>query len=249
MTVEATGPSGQFCLDAANDRKIVLVAAGSGITPMMAMLRYIDDLCLDIEVTLIYCVRTGRDIIFHHELEELQTRLTNFRYRVLLSQPGPEWAGARGHISSEVICKAVPELKGRVFFLCGPPLFMDVARGILRDLGVEPERLRQEMFGLAGARINAPELQAAETGFTVEFARSGKTATILENQTLLQVAWANGIEIPSACRQGQCGTCKTRLLNGHVRMTAEHGLDSESKIRGFVLTCVGRADGNVTLDA
>jgi ferredoxin len=105
------------------------------------------------------------------------------------------------------------------------------------------------VFGVAGAQIAAPELQATEAAFTVNFVRSGKTATILGSQTLLQVAWANDIQIPSACRQGQCGTCKTRLLNGHVHMTAEHGLDSEAKMQGFVLTCVSHADGNVTLDA
>src|SRR5262249_12580036 len=91
MTVEATGPFGQFCLNSANDRKIVLLAAGSGITPMMAMLRYIDDLCLDTQVTLLYCVRTHQDIIFQDELVELQKRLRDFRYHVLLSQPGLEW--------------------------------------------------------------------------------------------------------------------------------------------------------------
>lgn len=121
MTVEATGPFGQFYLDAATDKRIVLIAAGSGITPMMAMLRYIDDLCLATEATLLYCVRTVRDIIFHHELDELQTRFRNFRYHVLLSQPDPEWPGARGHINREFICKAIPEVKGRVCFLCGPP--------------------------------------------------------------------------------------------------------------------------------
>src|SRR5206468_11867417 len=74
MTVEATGPSGKFYLDAATDKKIVLIAAGSGITPMMAMLRYIDDLCLATEVTLLYCVRTAGDIIFRGELDALQSR-------------------------------------------------------------------------------------------------------------------------------------------------------------------------------
>ena len=70
-----------------------------------------------------------------------------------------------------------------------------------------------------------------------------------EGQTLLEAAAEAGIEIPSACRQGQCGTCKTRLIEGDVHMTAEQGLDSESKARGFVLTCVSHATGNVRLDA
>jgi hypothetical protein len=71
MTVEATGPFGQFCLDERKHRSVVLLAAGSGITPMMAMLRYIDDLCLDTTATLLYCVRTNTDIIFERELEQL----------------------------------------------------------------------------------------------------------------------------------------------------------------------------------
>jgi ferredoxin-NADP reductase len=249
MTVEATGPFGQFCLNAASDRRIVLLAAGSGITPMMAMLRYIDDLCLDTQATLLYCVRTRRDIIFHRELEELQRRLKSFRYHVLLSQPDSEWSGARGHISGEFVRKAVPEMTGQVFFLCGPPPFMDAARGILADSGVAPQQIRQEVFGGAGAGVKSFDPRTADTGFTVTFARSGKTSAILEGQTLLEAAAGNEVEIPSACRQGQCGTCKTRLLDGRVRMTAEQGLDMESKARGFVLTCVGHADGNVTLDA
>ena len=99
MTVEAKGPFGRFCLDESKHQDIVLVAAGSGITPMMAMLRYIDDLCLDIRATLLYCVRTTSDIIFERELERLQSTLTHFDYHLMLSQPHSEWSGSRGHVS------------------------------------------------------------------------------------------------------------------------------------------------------
>jgi Na+-transporting NADH:ubiquinone oxidoreductase subunit NqrF len=187
--------------------------------------------------------------MFHHELDELQTRLKNFRYKVLSSQPDPEWPGARGHIHREFICEAVPEVKRPVFFLCGPPPFMEVARGILAELGVESERIRQETFGGAGAGLQPPLPHPAGGGFTVEFARSGKTGAVPEGQTLLQAAAENGVEIPSACRRGQCGTCKKRLLDGRVRMSAEQGLDPESRARGFVLTCVAHAEGDVKLDA
>jgi ferredoxin-NADP reductase len=248
MTVEATGPFGQFCLNAAEDKKIVLLAAGSGITPMLAMLRYVDDYCLDTEVTLLYCVRTGQDFLFRHELHDLQTRLKSFRSHVLLSRPEPDWPGEQGHISPEFIARHVTDFEGRVFFLCGPPPFMDAARAILSDLGVAPEGIRVEMFGGAGAAPGVAEPGAPEGGFAVEFARSGKTVIAGHGQTLLEAAVGNGVLIPSACRQGQCGTCKTQLLEGHVHMTAEQGLDAESRARGFVLTCVGYADGDVRLD-
>ena len=126
---------------------------------------------------------------------------------------------------------------------------MEAARVILKDLGVPAGRIRQETFGGAGAGPQGPLAQSNETEFSIEFARSGKTSAVLKGQTLLEAAAAAGVEIPSACRQGQCGTCKTRLVNGNVRMTAEHGLDAESRARGFVLTCVGHAEGNVRLDA
>jgi ferredoxin-NADP reductase len=248
MTVEATGPFGQFCLTP-EDKKVVLLAAGSGITPIVAMLRYLDDLCLDTQATLLYCVRTRDDIMYRQEFEELRGRLKSFRYDVLLSQPDADWPGARGHISREFICKNVPDFNARVFFLCGPPPFMEAVKHILTDLGVAPDQIRQETFGGAGARPKPPLPRAAETGFTIEFVSSGKTAAVLEGQSLLEAAAEAGVGIPSACRQGQCGTCKTRLLTGDVQMTAQQGLDPDSKERGFILTCVGHATGNVRLDA
>ena len=247
MTVEAS-PFGQFCLLPEN-KKIVLLAAGSGITPMMAMLRYLDDLCLDTQATLLYCVRTRDDIMFRRELEELGGRLKSFRYDVLLSQPDASWPGERGHISREFICRNVSAFEARIFFLCGPPPFMDAARRILIDLGVTADQIRQETFGGAGATPKPPSAGAVETGFMIEFMSSGKTAAVVEGQSLLEAAAQAGVDIPSACRQGQCGTCKTRLPAGDVQMTAEQGLDPESKTRGFILTCVGHATGNVRLDA
>ncbi|HXB68427.1 MAG TPA: photosystem P840 reaction-center cytochrome c-551 [Candidatus Acidoferrales bacterium] len=248
MTVEANGPFGHFCLDESQHRNIVLLAAGSGITPMMAMLRYMDDLCLETTATLLYCVRTNCDIIFESELEQLRSRLTNFQYHVLLSQPHAEWSGPRGHVSREFIENTVKDIALRDFFLCGPPGFMDASRTILIGLGVKPERMMQESFGSSASKSVQPFL-AAETGVVVEFARSGRTHAVRSGQTLLEAAEEHGVGIPSSCRQGQCGTCKTRLLEGNVRMDAEEGLDSDSRAQGYVLTCVGHAEGRVKLDA
>jgi ferredoxin-NADP reductase len=249
MTVEATGAFGQFHFDERKHENVVLLAAGSGITPMMAMLRYMDDLCLETTVTLLYCVRTGNDIIFRSELEELRARLKNFKYHILLSQPHMDWSGPRGHVSREFIDATVNDLASPDFFLCGPPPFMEASRAILTGLGVKPERIRQESFGSTVPKSAKPDEPMPETGVVVEFARSGKTCTIRSGQTLLDAAEEHGIGILSSCRQGQCGTCKTKLLAGNVRMDAEEGLDPYWKAQGFVLTCVGHADGAVKLDA
>jgi ferredoxin-NADP reductase/mono/diheme cytochrome c family protein len=249
MTVEAHGAFGQFCFDESKHQNVVLLAAGSGIAPMMAMLRYMDDVCLETTVTLLYCVRTSNDIIFHGELDELRGRLKNFQYHLLLSQPHTQWPGPRGHISREFIENTIKEPASSDFFLCGPPAFMEASRGILTGLGVKPERIMQESFGGAVPKSAQPDLVAAEPGVLVEFVRSGKTCAVRSGQTLLEAAEEQGIGIPSSCRQGQCGTCKTKLVEGNVRMDAEEGLDPESRAQGFVLTCVGHAEGAVKMDA
>jgi ferredoxin len=126
---------------------------------------------------------------------------------------------------------------------------VEASRAILIGLGVEPERIMQESFGSSAPRSAQPVSAAAETGVVIEFVRSGQTYTVRSGQTLLEAAEEHGVGIPSSCRQGQCGTCKTKLLAGNVRMDAEEGLDPKSRAQGFVLTCVGHADGDVRLDA
>jgi ferredoxin-NADP reductase len=249
MTVEATGPYGQFFFDESRHREIVLIAGGSGVTPMMAMLRYMDDLCLDTDVTLLYCVRTRDDIIFRSELEDLQSRLRNFRYHVLLSQPPMDWTGWRGRVNRKFIDMTVEMPVARDFFICGPTFFMETVRALLAEMGVKPERIRQESFGKPNILSSPPELRGTSAGLMVEFVRSGKACTLREGQTLLQAAEEHGIAMPSSCRQGQCGTCRTRLLDGQVQMDAEDGLDPESRAKGFILTCVGHPRSAVKLDA
>jgi ferredoxin-NADP reductase len=212
------------------------------------MLRYMDDLCLETAVTLLYCVRTSNDIIFHRELEELRARLKNFQYHLLLSHPHAEWPGRRGYVNREFVEDTVKETTSPDFFLCGPPPFMDASRDILIDLGVKPDRIRQESFGSV-PKSAGPAPVGAEPGVLVEFVRSGKTFAVRNGQTLLEAGEEHGVSIPSSCRQGQCGTCKTKLLEGYVRMDVEDGLDPDSRVQGFVLTCVGHPDGAVKLDA
>jgi ferredoxin-NADP reductase len=238
LTVEATGPFGQFTFDSADHRQIVLIAAGSGITPMMSMLHYIDDLCLGTPATLLYCVRSAADIIFRSELDDLQARLPNFRCRVLTSD-------TQGRITADFITQSVPHITGRDFFLCGPPPFMDAVRAILTDLGVTAGHIHQETFG-------TPPSQPADTStgiFTASFTRSAKTVSVRADQTLLQSAANEGITIPSACRQGQCGTCKTRLLEGQVQMACDRALDPVAKSQNYILPCVAYPQSNLKLDA
>jgi ferredoxin-NADP reductase len=246
LTVEANGPYGRFYFDETLHKSVVLIAAGSGITPMISMLRYIDDLELVTPVTLLYCVRTGADIIFENELVRLNKSLPNFKYEVCLSRPDSTWKGRSGRLTEEFVTQNVTDLDAHTFFLCGPKGFMDNARQILSILGVNSDRILQESFG-ESKRSTESHPQEARPAETVVFIRSQKVCQASAGSTLLDLAETNGVQIPYGCRQGLCGTCATRVLSGTVQMDVEAGLTAEQKIAGYVLPCVGQAAGTVVL--
>jgi len=248
LRVEASGPYGQFCFDEKLHKGIVLIAAGSGITPMISILRYIDDLKLATPVRLLYFVRTSADIIFQKEIGRLGRSLPDFKYEVCLSRPDPTWKGPSGHLTGEFVGQYVVDLDSPTFFLCGPKGFMDSARQILASLGVNQDRILQESFG----ETKPPPLPSpleARPAETVVFMQSQKYCQGLAGNTLLDLAEQNDVQLPYGCRQGQCGTCATRVLSGTVHMNVEAGLTAEQKSAGYVLVCVGRPEGTVVLEA
>jgi ferredoxin-NADP reductase len=248
LTVEASGPYGRFYFDETLHQSIVLIAAGSGITPMISMLRYIDDHKLTTPVTLLYCVRTAADIIFESELSRLSRSLPNFKHALCLSRPDPAWKGHSGRLTEEFVSQYVTDPNSPTFFLCGPKGFMDNARQILLTLGVNQDRILRESFGESKPSAEFRPLEAG-TVETVVFLHSEKVCQVSSGSTLLDLAERNGIQIPFGCRQGQCGTCATRVVSGTVQMDVEAGLTAEQKNAGYVLPCVSRAEGTVVLSA
>jgi glycine betaine catabolism B len=245
LLVEATGPYGHFCFDETTHENIVLLAAGVGITPMMAILRYIRDRDLSTRVALLYCVRTRADIIFEEELGRLKHRLPNFNYSVCLSRPDERWHGYSGHLNEKLIVDQSVGFSSPTFFVCGPPAFMHSARQILTSLSVSDDRIKQESFGEKRATVRPTQVQ---TTVYVEFAVSKKVCQVPVGSNLLEVAERNGVQIPFGCRRGQCGTCATRVLHGVVEMETDVGLPSDQKRSGYVLACVSHADGHVVLE-
>jgi ferredoxin-NADP reductase len=248
LKVEARGPYGQFYFDETIHKSIVLISAGSGITPMISMLRYIDDLRQATSVMLLYCVRTAADIIFRSELARLERSLPNFKYEVCLSRPEPTWKGHSGRLTGEFVSQHVIDLVSPTFFLCGPNGFMDNARQILSTLGVDPDRVLQESFG-ESKRSTESRPREARPAETVVFLHSQKVCQAPAGSALLDLAEKSGVQIPYGCRQGLCGTCATRVLSGTVEMDVEAGLTAEQKNAGYVLPCVSRTSGTVVVAA
>jgi len=248
LRVDASGPYGQFYFDETLHKSIVLIAAGSGITPMISMLSYIDDLKLTNPVTLLYCVRTRADIIFQNELVRLRKSLLNFKYELCLSRPDPTWKGRSGRLTQEFLSQHVTDLDSPTFFLCGPKGFMDSAHQMLSTLGVDEGRILQESFGESKQSTESRSGEA-RTVETVVFIHSQKVCQASAGTTLLELAEKSGVQIPYGCRQGLCGTCSTRLVSGTVQMDVEAGLTAEQKNAGYVLPCVSRVKGTVVVAA
>ncbi len=245
LNVAAHGPFGQFCFDETRHKRIVLVAGGSGITPIMSMLRYIEEVAPETQVNLFYAVRGESDVIFGEDLASLQERLPSFRYVLIASRPGPDWNGLRGHLSRSTFEDLLEDIDGRTFFLCGPSAFMLSMKEIVSALGVPNTQIHEERF-TTGTSLSTGD---PNVRCSVEFVQSGGIFECSSSDSLLLVAESHGIEIPSSCRVGQCGTCATRVLEGEVEMEVEDGLEPGRKAQGYRLLCVGRARGLVRLEA
>jgi ferredoxin-NADP reductase len=248
LVIRASGPAGKFYFDEEVHKDVVLIAAGSGITPMIAMLRYIEERALDVPVTLIYCVRTSRDIIFQRELARLSRSLAGLRLIITLSAPDAEWEGNKGRLNKELLLERVLDFRAPTFFLCGPGAFMQDASELLKEQGVPADHIKQESFG-GRPSLAVPDPSGNSSVPFVEFLRSGFQFELMPDMTLLEFAETVGVSIPYGCRQGQCGTCATRLLQGCVTMEAEVGLSAEQKQAGFILPCVSRIHGSISIDA
>lgn len=256
--IAISGPGGFFTFTGAEAKDVVLIAGGVGITPMMSILRYLADCDWRGDIFFIYGCRTTDDFIFADELGYLQKRLPNLQVIATMTRSqGSAWAGARGRITRSLIEEAIPDVAGRRVHLCGPPAMMDVIKAIMRDVGAPPEQIRTEAFGpgepvrqrateVAAALARARELPAQAT---VRFARSGKSAVLPSDTTILDVADSIGVAIDSACRSGTCGTCKVKLLSGSVTMAVKDALSAEAERSGVILACQAKSAGDVVIDA
>ncbi|PBB32468.1 hybrid-cluster NAD(P)-dependent oxidoreductase [Mesorhizobium sp. WSM3868] len=244
--IKIEGPLGSFKLDGDASEKPLFLAGGSGITPLMSMLRMLTDRASDLNLRLIYSVRSPRDIIFKSELDALAARFPNVEVTFLCSKGDSSWAGPSGRLNGPLLLRLVPDLANRTVYTCGPELYMKAIRASFDEVGIEPLAYYEESFGgYAGGA--APDEASAISSF-VHFTKSGIEHCCAPGETLLDAARKCGVHVPTACQQGVCGTCRIAKLSGEVSMCDLGGLTSEEKSAGYVLACCSRAQGNVSID-
>jgi ferredoxin-NADP reductase/DMSO/TMAO reductase YedYZ heme-binding membrane subunit len=243
--IKVSAPAGRFVFTGAEADAVVLLAGGVGITPLMAILRYLTDRKWKGHIHLIFAARTRADVIFFEELGRLRGMFENLHVILILSnEDDPTWTGARGRISSKFLSEAVPRLTEPPIYLCGPDGMMQAARTLLGELGVPEPHIKTEVFVSPGAMRGprAPRMLEVFAGTaTVEFRRSMQMVEIPPDQTLLEAAEDVGIKIPFECRSGICGQCKTRLLEGRVSMEVQDALNPTDRSQGVILACQAHA--------
>ncbi len=141
------GPYGKFVWIPQMGTNLVLIGAGSGIVPLMCMLRYISDSKLEhVRATLLYSNTHYEEIIYRQELEELD-RLSNIKVVHTLTRSAPEdWKGYRGRINADMLLKEVDNIPANLYYLCGPPAFVDDMASLLVELGVDKESIKKEKY-------------------------------------------------------------------------------------------------------
>ncbi|MCZ2103317.1 MAG: phenylacetate-CoA oxygenase/reductase subunit PaaK [Comamonadaceae bacterium] len=255
-TVQVMAPQGRFYLplDAHAHRHYLGIAGGSGITPILSIMKTVLAREPHSRFTLLYANRTLQSTMFKEELEDLKNRyLTRVAlHHVFSGEPTdvPLNMGLMDRAKvGEFLRAVVPAAQVDAAFICGPFQMNDEAQAALQAAGMPGERIHVERFGVAlpaGGQVGAVEHRAAagdaerasitiiRDGLRREFGFSGEQASILD------AASAAGLEVPFSCTSGVCGTCRARRLEGEVRMERNFALDQGDLAAGFVLTCQSR---------
>jgi len=245
--LEVLGPSGNFTVEPRplNERHLVMIAGGSGITPIMSILETVLRSEGGSRVTLIYGNRGWDDVIFRDRLAAL---CDEFGEQLLvdhvLEHPPEDWSSGKGLLSGDVLAARLEALSiqddGLVrYFVCGPTPMMEAADEVLRQRGVGANRIAEERF-------TRPEDRSGDVGsdktelVVVSIAGHDQGIQVEPGQTILEAALAAGIDMPFSCAMGGCGACRVLRAEGKVQMEEPNCLSRAEREQGYVLACVGR---------
>ncbi|BCI52158.1 stearoyl-CoA 9-desaturase [Mycolicibacterium litorale] len=228
--VRLAAPQGNFVLPDPAPTSILFLTGGSGITPVMSMLRTLVRRDQITDIVHIHSAPTESDVMFGAELAALQRDHQGYRLQVRTTR-------TQGRLDLSRLEEIVPDWRERHTWACGPEGMLNDAEKVWEQAGLD-ERLHLERFAVTKA---APHGQ----GGTVQFARSGKTVEADAATSLMDAGEKVGIQMPFGCRMGICQSCVVGLVEGHVR-DLRTGVEHEPGNR--IQTCVSAASGDCVLD-
>jgi ring-1,2-phenylacetyl-CoA epoxidase subunit PaaE len=248
--IDVMAPHGSFTtdFDPAKKRHIVGIAGGSGITPVMSLIKSTLRYEPESRFTLLYGNRDSSSVIFLEALAALKDKhLGRFEIYHFLDQEEQDIDLFNGMLDRARLEEALPALVPDgatvdAWFICGPGPMMDAAEGALLDRNIPKERIHIERFTAdrppEAVTREIAELQTKAEGMTVSVTLDGRTRRVPFTQgNILDSARASGLPAPFACKAGVCATCRAKVTKGKVEMAARYGLTDEEVAAGYVLTC------------
>lgn len=257
VRLRAFGPAGDFSHHNHPAAKYLFLSAGSGITPMMSMLRWLSDCEPGTDVAFVNCARRPEDIIFRNELALLGSTMPALSLAFLVEERSRRegWTGHVGRIDAARLSLLAPDFCEREVFCCGPEPFMQGVRGMLADAGFDMAHYHEESFGRPAVMpvpapfSDAPATEPQQEAMPMRFSLSDVEAACAPGETVLQAARAGGVRIPAACEYGLCGTCKVMKTAGEVEMSHNGGILDDEIAEGYILACCSRPLGPVEIEA
>lgn len=254
--LDAIPPMGKFFtpLDPTNRKQYVAFAAGSGITPVLSIIKTTLRTEPGSQFTLVYGNRNRHSIIFREELEALKNKfMDRFRIVYILSREKTDAPINAGHIDAEkcmTLCNKTINIQTTdAFFICGPETMMFTVKEQLEKLGVDKKSIHMELFTTPGQQGKPIVKHEAPTPGTVVEAKPRSKITVrldgvmfdfelgFEGDAILDAALKHGADLPYACKGGVCCTCRAKLVEGQVEMDLNYGLEPEELAKGYILTC------------
>ncbi|WP_171206653.1 hybrid-cluster NAD(P)-dependent oxidoreductase [Ruegeria sp. HKCCA0235A] len=255
MRIKAIGPAGLFTNALSDARKFLFISAGSGITPMMSMTTCMWDEGRDLDVVFINCAKRPSEIIFRQRLEQMASRTDGLDLKFVVEEPDrySPWTGYQGQFNQLMLGLMAPDYLEREVYCCGPEPFMQAVRDALAGLCFDMNNYHQESFGApVETEADQPELDDVvlddDSSAEILFATSGVTAKVAETDTVLAAARSVGLNIPSGCTFGVCGTCKVKKTAGEVHMVHNGGISEDDIDAGYILACCSNPIGKVEVE-
>ena len=246
--ISAIEPAGRFIIDdSVSAKDIFLFAAGSGITPVFAQLKYALARPGDSRFILIYSNQNPSILLFKRELDDLATnRPDRLSIIHLLSAEGRRLNNVL--VEQLIKKKAHYDLAKAGFYLCGPFAYMRMVRLTLLFMGIEPAQIRKENFVIETVPVTDNPHTYAPHPVKIAFQSELYDIIVGENQSILQAALQNNIQLPYSCRVGMCSTCIARCVSGKIVMAENDVLTDKDIADGWILTCTGHpVDDNVEI--
>ncbi len=246
--IDVMTPEGRFHvpLDATNAKHYVAFAAGSGITPVISLVRTTLAREPRSRFTLVYGNRRQNTVMFHEALQDLKDRhLARFALYHVFSREPQDVRLFHGRLDGvrtrEFLDALIPAESIDEAFVCGPASMIDEVESALLAAGVAREHVHVERFGTPGASVLAtpePQPDAAEARLSLVIDGVRRDVDFhREHESILAAGLAAGLDLPFSCKGGMCCTCRARLIEGEVKMRRNFALDARDVDAGFLLTC------------